>query len=66
MAQVPFNPTGVGQSPVLQKPSEANLLMAASDMHNRGELGQGGLSSPQGQERPKLPSRKVRKLKVVK
>ena len=66
MAKVPFNPGASGMSPMLQRPSDTSLLMAASDMHSRGELGQGGLKSPQGPERPALTNKKIRKLKVVK
>lgn len=38
--------TGEGTSPVLDKPSDSNLLMAAADMHTQGKL------QPQA---PKLP-----------
>lgn len=59
---VPFNPSGYSQSPMMgAKPSQTDLLMAAADMHSEGKL-----VMPQGPERPKVPSRKVRKLKVVK
>ena len=65
MPKVPgdFNMSAYGQSPLgPAAPSQANLLMAAADMHE-----QGALKSPQGPERPALGAmRKVRKLKVVK
>lgn len=69
MARVPSNPTGIGQGLLARspRPSDANILMSAADMAAQGQLGPTPkLRSPQGSERPKLPARKVRKLKVVK
>lgn len=67
MPIVPPNVSGYSGSPMGAKPSQANLLMAAAEMHSRGQLAEPKRSIPQqGVERPKVPGRKVRKLKVVK
>lgn len=52
-------------------PSFENLLMAAADMHSRGQLTQPAAepapTTPKGQQVPKLPTHSLkRKLKVVK
>jgi len=65
MPIVPPNVSGYSAGP-MAKPSQANLLMAAAEMHSKGQLTEPKLSMPTGPERPKVPSRKVRKLKLVK
>lgn len=64
MAKVPFNPGASGVSPMIQRPSDTSLLLAAADMQD--SLRQSGPKMPQGPERPALTNKKVRKLKVVK
>lgn len=53
------DPTGLGSSP-MQPPSQANLLMAAAEMHKMGRL--------PTSERPDIvhPRNPKRKLKLVK
>lgn len=67
MPIVPTNPSGYGKSPLSERPSQTALLMSAAEMQSRGQLTEPKRSIPQqGAERPKVPGRKVRKLKVVK
>ena len=66
MPKVPegTNMTGYGKSPLAERPSQANLMMALATMHGQGALESKQHKSPKGQPMPGEKKRN-RPLKVM-